>query len=130
MTEEHALMQGPGQEINKTHYVTDQLGDKSTAHSREFETWLKASATGDLKIESTAASGCVMGIRDLRGDWSFYLQENITIFHAKFKKILGIKTSSTVKGSNTTSVRPMIFRKFFPGGLGHATFAPSLTRKL
>ena len=134
MMEQHPLSAGPTVEINKTHYVTDSIahGVGVTAHSRQFETWLKANATGDLNVEEIAATGCVMGFRDLQDDWSFYLQENVTITHSKFKKKVfgGFSKTNTVVGSKTTSCRPMLFRKFFPGGLGQADFRPSMPRAL
>lgn len=134
MMEQHPLTAGSASEINKTHYVTDSTlhGVGVTAHSRQFETWLKATVTRDLSIQEVAATGCVMGIRDLRDDWSFYLQENVTITHSKFKKKLlgGFSKTNTVVGSKTTSCRPMLFRKFFPGGLGEADFRPSMPRAL
>jgi hypothetical protein len=134
MMEQHPLSAGPVAEINKTHYVTDSQahGVGVTAHSRQFETWLKATATRDLNVEGVAATGCVMGIRDLQDNWSFYLQENVTITHSKFKKKLlgGFSKTNTVVGSKTTSCRPMLFRKFFPGGLGQADFRPGMPRAI
>jgi hypothetical protein len=121
-------------EINKTHYVSQQgLGtaqSPATAHSQAFENWLKANSPSDLDISWTFPWGCVMGVRDDNGDWTFYLQENVTIFYSKFTKAHWYSTNKTVKGQMTGAARPMLFREFFPGGAQIANFVPSMPRRL
>jgi hypothetical protein len=121
-------------EVNKTDYIS-QIGQgtkssPATAHSQEFETWLKANSSKDLDISWTFPWGCVMGVRDNQGDWTFYLQENVTIFYSKFTKAHWYSTQKKVKGQMTGAARPMLFRQFFPGGAPQADFVPSLPRKL
>jgi hypothetical protein len=130
MMSKHAQTRGPvDAEINKTNYVLDQVG-AGTAHSRQFEAWLAGNTPGNLTVEDVAPTGCVMGLRDAQGDWSFYLQENVTITHTKFSKAHFYSLKKTVKSQNFVSARPMIFRKFFPGGLAHANFQPAMPRAL
>lgn len=121
-------------EINKTNYVSQPgLGTAQapqTAHSQAFEAWLKGNSPKDLDISWTFPWGCVMGIRDDNGDWTFYLQENVTIFYSKLTKAHWYSTKKTVKGQLTGAARPMLFRQFFPGGAPIATFVPSMPRKL
>jgi hypothetical protein len=121
-------------EINKTDYVSQAgLGtaqSPATAHSQAFEAWLKGATAGDLDISWTFPWGCVMGVRDAHGNWSFYLQENVTIFYSKMSKQHWYSTKKTVKGTLTGAARPMLFREFFPGGAPQANFVPSMPRKL
>ena len=118
-------------EINKMDYISNPNARSGfTQHADTFSDWLKSEAKGDLNIETIEPWGCVMGLRDLRGDWGFYLQENATIHHSKFKKVLFVQTKKKIKGTETSSSRPMLFRKFFPGGLGHVDFTPTMPRKI
>ena len=121
-------------EVNKTDYVSQRglggPGAPATANSVAFETWLRNNAPGDLDISWTFPWGCVMGIRDDQGDWTFYLQENVTIFFSRFTKKNWYSTSKTVQGAVTAASRPMLFRQFFPGGQPIAAFNPSMPRKL
>jgi hypothetical protein len=121
-------------EVNKTDYVSQTgLGTvqaPATTHSQAFEAWLKNNSPSDLDISWTFPWGCVMGIRADNGDWSFYLQENVTIFYYKFTKAHWYSTKKTVKSQLTGAARPMLFREFFPGGAPQATFTPGMPRKL
>jgi hypothetical protein len=121
-------------EVNKTDYVS-QLGlggpaAPATAHSQTFEAWLRNAAPADLNISWTFPWGCVMGLRAPNGDWAFYLQENVTIFFSKFTKKHWYSSSKTVQGTVAAAARPMLFRQFFPGGLAHANFVPSMPRRI
>jgi hypothetical protein len=137
--------------VNKTDYTVDMVlskvevtGNKGgqitqvkntklgTMNSRIYEQWLNQDQGDEFMIESVAPTGCVMGMRDAAGDWSFYLQQNVTIEYYKFKKkwtITGTKRKK-IEASKNTVMRPLVFSKFFPTGTGHVKFDPSSVRKL
>ncbi len=127
-------------EVNKTDYVSQVgLGNPATpatAHSQAFEAWLQNNAPNDLDIDFTFPWGCIMGVRDdTTGDWTFYLQENVSIYYYKFTKKHWYSSSNNIKtngikGTLTARNRPMLFRQFFPGGLGHVHYQPALPRRL
>jgi hypothetical protein len=126
------IYSGPGailQEVNKTAYISEPgRGGPGTANTDAFETWLKANSSKDLDIQMVFPWGCVMGVRDGAGDWTFYLQENATILFAKWEKksvFSKTKVKSTVRGA----ARPMIFREIYPNG-HHHVFLPHLDRKI
>lgn len=123
---------GTYEEVNKMNYISDpnSAGKQlATVHSETFETWLKAQTTNDLNIQMISPWGCVMGLRDDAGHWRFYLQENATIIHTKFKK-KSMLSKQKVQTASTGSARPMLFRQFFPGGLAQVNFQPSMPRKI
>ncbi|HEY4357148.1 MAG TPA: hypothetical protein VGN16_15470 [Acidobacteriaceae bacterium] len=134
-------------EVNKTHYTVDEVSigsrtmdtgyivktvDKlGTRNSRSFETWLKEDTDGEFIIEDVAPEGCVMGIRDDKRDWTFYLQENVAITYYSFKKKgFLIKKKKKIESSRKTVMRPLQVTEIFPGGNGHHKFAPAMSRAL
>ncbi len=120
------------EEVNKTHYISDphsSKGGTNTQNSETFEAWLKANSPNDLDIQMVFPWGCVMGLRDAAGDWTFYLQENATILYSKWEK-KSIFSKTKVKGTMTGAARPMLFREIFPNGGTHHVFLPQLPRKL
>lgn len=133
-------------EVNKTQYTVDKIsttkhktpdGTKysmvnklGTAQSRSFETWLKKEVAGDYIVEAVAPTGCVMGLRAANGDWSFYLQENVSITYYKFTKS-GFFGTTKVKTDSSMNVvmRPLRFTQIYPGQ-AHVKFVPNLSRVL
>jgi len=105
----------------------------TTPHSQAFEHWLKAPghSASDLEVDWVFPWGCVMGVRDdTTGDWSFNLQENVTVYFYKFSKAHFYSKEKKVKSALTARNRPMMFRPFFPNGLQHVHYAPSRPRVL
>ncbi|HZL26495.1 MAG TPA: hypothetical protein VFC39_08195 [Acidobacteriaceae bacterium] len=118
-------------EVNKIDYISDPTTTSGfTPHVDAFRTWVTGNAANDFTIERIDPWGCVMGLRDLAGNWGFYLQENATIVHCKFSKAHWYSLKKSVKGTSYASARPMLFRKFFPGGLAHVNFVPTMPRRL
>lgn len=79
----------------------------------------------DMVIEDVAPWGCVLGRRDVNGDWTFYLQKNATvIYHAVKKRFLRKNKHST---SYNVS-RPLVVREVFPRGAHHACIQAPLPR--
>jgi hypothetical protein len=131
-------------EVNKTQYVLDKVTYENiglgrgtaprivkvshgTAMSRDYQQWISSGNTGTFTIEKVSPEGCVMGIRADNGDWTFYLQENVSITYFALQKkthgFLGTKTKTVeVEGSKRTIMRPMQLTEIFPGGPGHARF--------
>lgn len=115
-------------EVNKTMYVTDKK-DKmlGTANSRLFEQWMTmnpaliTSNPNGITIMDVAPTACVFGRREA-GLWTFYLQENVSIFY----------TSLGADGITRTQcvVRPMQLREVYPNGGGNAMVAPGMSRLL
>jgi hypothetical protein len=150
LMQSHNATSGPiAGEVNKTDYTVDKVKEKfgaatpsgfrpviatklGTSHSRKFETWVKKEVSGDYLVEDVAPTGCVMGLRDNFGDWTFYLQENVTITYYQFNRVKsGFFGSKKVKIDATKNcvMRPMRFTQFFPGQ-GHVKFNPAMQRVL
>jgi hypothetical protein len=95
-------MQGSGvQGVDKQDYITTD-GVKSTGGmtttqaAKDYEAWLKKETSGQIEIEDVRPWGCVMGIRDDNGLWTFYLQENASVSYYTLKK-KGIFSSKLVR---------------------------------
>jgi len=91
--------------INTTDYLNDRTPGalQTTMRSRQMETALKKK-----KNDNTAQAnpfGAVFGLRDNNGNWSFYLQENVTM---KYQKGLWPNEYDAFK------CRPLQVDKFFP----------------
>lgn len=117
-------------EVNKTHYVADPLaGGTTTPNAVAFEAWLNGNTGADFEIQSVEPFGCVMGIRDAAGDWTFYLQENATILFCQWRK-RHVFSTTRVKGTMRSAGRPMLFREIYPNGAMHHVMIPGLPRRL
>jgi hypothetical protein len=112
-------------EVDKTHYIDDGVtaggpAGSTTARAGAYETWLQNKYTNRLHVEYVQPWGSVIGFRDAAiGTWTFYLQENATIFYVEYKKILGIKTKQLVTSGMKYASRPLRVTQIFPGN-GHA----------
>jgi hypothetical protein len=97
-------------EANRDQYVKDKSTptmsllaptSHSTPHARAFEGNL--GAVLGATVLQCSPWGCVFGLRDVHGDWSFYLQENVAL---------------TYMQNGTTSVfqtcRPIFLSRIFP----------------
>ncbi|HEX5073428.1 MAG TPA: hypothetical protein VFW03_09485, partial [Gemmatimonadaceae bacterium] len=114
-------------EINTTHYTNDD-GHYTTANSRAFEAWLQRTQRDQIRVEVVSPFGCVFGLRDARNEWSFYLQESVTVTSRKLRKQRVKGRSVAVPDPNSTQmVKPMRTWKFFPGDES-ATVQPEFTR--
>lgn len=130
---------GPGvrhAEVNKTHYISDPKSKTKglrpgTKNADKFLSWLKAEkAHKDLQLSQIFPWGCVMGVRGDDGKWTFYLQENATIFFASVTKAPFFSTKKDVVGTVRQASRPMVFRQIFPEGPKEAKYTPQLLKGL
>ncbi len=121
-----------GSSVNKTHYITDPstqkttvnaftqttMYDYSTKRALKYKSKLKKqNALGKLTVRELFPWACVLGRRDANGDWTFYLQENVSIQYSQVERSLpnlfaGKKILRTVS-------RPMMTWEVFPVGRGH-----------
>ena len=62
------------------------LGTGNTPQALEYDKFLRDSSGRELRIDEVQSSGCVFGLRDPAGDWSFYLQKNIEVKVTKLRK--------------------------------------------
>lgn len=113
-------------EVNKTQYIADGVtvggpAGSTTARAGQYETWLQNKYTNRLNVTYVQPWGSVVGFRDAAlGTWTFYLQENATIFYVEYKKnFLGMKTNKLVTLGMKYVSRPLTVTQVFPGG-GHA----------
>ncbi len=116
-------------EVNKTQYIAEPgvNGGTTTARADAYQTWLNNKYQNRLTVQMVQPWGCVFGFRSGR-DWTFYLQENATIFYFEFVKEhfwSDARQSATMKGV----ARPLIVREVFPNAAG-AAFIPNQTPKL
>lgn len=130
-------------EVNNKDYInqTGVSGGAKTAHSDAYLRWLKTLPSGMITVSHVIPWGCVFGVRYGRL-WTFYLQENTTVFTYKLvskyenvsvserQKIVGpfskevtkeVSVMRTVKLESTVN-RPIVLRDFFPGGGGKVNF--------
>jgi hypothetical protein len=73
-------------EINKTNYLGGEtFGRKfNTAMIDNYEATIKRTETApNFTLLSVMGFGCVFGVRDGAGDWSFYLQENARVAYSR-----------------------------------------------
>jgi hypothetical protein len=88
--------------------------DKQTGTSLDYRTWLQGKQK-DLDVQVVQPWGCVFGLRDPNGDWTFYLQKNATVtyytFNRSFPVVGARKQSGTIKTANI----PMQLTQIFPG---------------
>jgi hypothetical protein len=112
-------------EVNKTMYVTDKKNKMlGTENSRIFEAWLKQNPNG-FRIEDVDPHGCVFGRRE-GGDWTFYLQENVTITYTSFL----LQPDGSVVEKKHMVMRPMQVTEVFPNGRKQVKVTPLLSRAL
>lgn len=90
-------------EVNLTHYVSDK-GTATTVNSRNLEKFLKKHSTrNNMQVQAVIPWGSVVGLRDTAGNWSFYMQQNVTVIYQKTG--MGV----------TTDCLLLSFTRFFPG---------------
>jgi hypothetical protein len=71
--------------IDTTDYK-NYLGTDNTREAVEYERFLNDKSGKELRIDMVQSSGCVFGMRDAQGSWSFYLQKNVEIGVTKLQK--------------------------------------------
>jgi hypothetical protein len=117
--------------VDKRDYISDPhvKNGSSTARADAYETWLKNKYQNRLKVQMVQPWGCVLGFRT-NGDWTFYLQENATIFYFEHvKNFLGQAKKNQVQNTMKGVARPLIVRQAFPFGPGNV-WIPSQQPKL
>jgi hypothetical protein len=114
-------------EINTTHYTNDD-GKFTTANSRAFEAWLQHNQRDEIRVEVVSPFGCVFGLRDANNQWSFYLQESVTVTSRKLrKKRSGLRSIAVPDPMSSQMVKPLRTWQFFPGNES-VTVQPEFTR--
>lgn len=123
-------------EVNNTDYInqTGVSGGAKTANTDQYLKWLKTLPSGMTRVSHVVPWGCVFGIR-YGSLWTFYLQENATIYTYKLinkystetvtdkKKVFGVFNKETTQDVSIKKVvklestinRPVVVRDFFPG---------------
>jgi hypothetical protein len=103
-------------EVNKTEYISDPnvRAGASTARADAYKTWLDNKYQNKLNVTMVQPWGCVFGFRT-GNDWTFYLQENATIFYFEFTKKHFYSAAAQAPTALMKGVaRPMIVREVFP----------------
>ena len=62
------------------------LGTENTPQALEYDKFLRDASGREIQIDEVQSSGCVFGLRDPAGEWSFHLQKNIEVKVTKLKK--------------------------------------------
>ena len=115
-------------EVKASQYVNERsqdksnaaLVDKETADSRTYAAWLRGEYAGQLRITSVMPWGCVFGVRDAAGDWTFYLQENAAVTYRHLRRKTGLdkllsKTPTRAEATSYTVNRPIKVSQVYPG---------------
>lgn len=99
--------QGPISGVHKEDYI-NRAFTKTTPEAMMYDRFLQDSKLKSLRIDCINPQGCVFGVRDAGGNWSFYLQKTITFTFTKLRK----------KGVINTKYVPalMPITKAVPGG--------------
>ena len=113
-------------QVDKRQYIDDGVTDggpvgSTTNRADTYDTWLQNKYSNRLSITYVQPWGSVIGFRDaVAGTWTFYLQENATIFYVEYKKnLLGMKTNQLVTLGTKYVSRPLTVTQIYPGN-GHA----------
>lgn len=111
----------PGRgEANKGMYLADFDNNPDL---QVYLNYLKTSAHGNMEIRSLIGEGNVFGVRDNTCNWTFYLQEVVTVQYRTFtvrRKMLGLGAKETIYSAVKSQRRPMCLREIFPNGNGAA----------
>jgi len=86
---------------------TMQMGN--TPEAMEYKKFLSSTTPKSLRISHLQAQGCVFGLRDSGGNWSFYLQKNIELTVTRMKKkhgFFGDRVPAQKGYFNTTPLPP------------------------
>jgi hypothetical protein len=105
-------------EANKGQYLADLTDSPDLQVYIQF---LKNTAQGNVLIRSLIGEGNVFGIREANGNWTFYLQEVVTVQYQTFrikKKLIG--KNQRIESAVQNYRRPMCLREIYPNGNGQA----------
>ncbi|MEM9059094.1 MAG: hypothetical protein AAGD13_01410 [Pseudomonadota bacterium] len=99
-------------EANKAQYMNQ--GGRETDDVRAYKRFLAAEHQNEMRIEEMTSEGMVFGTRDAQGDWSFFLQESVTvtIYTLRKRKI----RRTLIDSERRTYTRPMMIRQIYPTG--------------
>lgn len=128
--------------VHKGDYINTAFSG-TTPEAAKYEKFLKDDKITSMRIDRVMPQGCVFGVRDGAGSWSFYLQKTVTFTYTRLRKKKSFMSSSYVpamvpskKGlaeggqaqmiedQRTASVTVEVVR-FFPGD-GTAAASPLL----
>lgn len=71
--------------IHKGDYVNTAFSG-TTPEAAQYESFLKSSSAKSMRIDRVMPQGCVFGVRDATGSWSFYLQKTVTFTFTRLRK--------------------------------------------
>ena len=134
---------GPIGEVNRSQYVKDTQfkNDRTTVNALAYKRWLHDNLGPRRKVQQVRPFGCVFGVRNHAGVWSFYLQENATVTTArcvrerrditvqrevekrtlfgKKRELREVTEEADVwLEVESTTTKPMRVSKFYPNGPG------------
>lgn len=102
--------------IHATDYMLPKRGAAGIGEQRReaTESALKKGQGRDMKIESTSSWGSLFGVRDAAGNWTFYMQQNVSVIYYEYKQSglfgLGRKRIDIQR----TVSRPILLQEIFP----------------
>jgi hypothetical protein len=68
----------------------------TTPEAAQYEKFLRNDKTTSMRVDRVMPQGCVFGVRDPAGSWSFYLQKTVTFTFTRLRKKKGFLSSSYV----------------------------------
>lgn len=71
--------------VHKGDYINTALSG-TTPEAANYEKFLKDSNSTSMRVEQVMPQGCVFGVRDGQGSWSFYLQKTVTFTFTRLRK--------------------------------------------
>lgn len=81
--------------VHKGDYINTAFSG-TTPEAAKYEKFLKDGKLTSMRIDRVMPQGCVFGVRDAAGSWSFYLQKTVTFTFTRLRKKKGLLSSSYV----------------------------------
>jgi hypothetical protein len=81
--------------VHKGDYINTSFTG-TTPEASQYEKFLTNEKMTSMRIDRVMPQGCVFGVRDAAGSWSFYLQKTVTFTFTRLRKKKGFLSKSYV----------------------------------
>jgi len=81
--------------VHKGDYINAAFSG-TTPEAKQYEQFLKDDKLTSMRVDRVMPQGCVFGVRDPAGSWSFYLQKTVTFTFTRLRKKKGFLSTSYV----------------------------------
>jgi hypothetical protein len=81
--------------VHKGDYINTAFTG-TTPEAAKYEKFLKDDKVTSMRVDRVMPQGCVFGVRDAAGSWSFYLQKTVTFTFTRLRKKKSLLSTSYV----------------------------------